>query len=312
MHFDLTDLRLYLHILDTGNITAGAARSHLSLAAASARIRAMEASLGAEFLERGRRGVTPTPAGKALARHARILLQQAERMQQDLADYAQGVKGQVRLLCNTTAITEYLPELLADFLRSHPNLDIDLKELPSARITHALREGAADLGIVSDAVDTNGLQTQAFRDDPLVLILPLDHPLADAAEVSFSDALQHDFVGLGADSALAIYLEEQALHSGARMQVRIRADGFDGAMRMVAHGAGLAIVPLAAVERATLERFKCVSLNEPWARRRLLLCARDFGALPGYAQALLQALSAARVSEHSDVDPRQLSDTRAL
>jgi len=74
MHFDLTDLRLYLHILDSGNITAGAARSHLSLAAASARIRAMEASLGTEFLQRGRRGVTPTPAGKALAQHARRLL----------------------------------------------------------------------------------------------------------------------------------------------------------------------------------------------------------------------------------------------
>ncbi|MGA9704307.1 helix-turn-helix domain-containing protein, partial [Pseudomonas sp.] len=58
MHFDLIDLRLYLHILDTGNITAGAARSHLSLAAASARIRAMEASLGIVVLERGRRGVT--------------------------------------------------------------------------------------------------------------------------------------------------------------------------------------------------------------------------------------------------------------
>jgi hypothetical protein len=61
-----------------------------------------------------------------------------------------------------------------------------------------------------------------------------------------------------------------------------------------------------------LEQFKCVTLNEPWARRRLLLCARDFAALPGYAQALLQALTAARVSEHSDVDPRQLNDTRAL
>jgi DNA-binding transcriptional LysR family regulator len=291
MHFDLTDLRLYLHILDTGNITAGAARSHLSLAAASARIRAMEASLGTDFLERGRRGVTPTPAGKALAHHARILLQQAERMQQDLADYGQGVKGQVRLLCNTTAITEYLPEVLADFLRNHPNLDIDLQELPSARITHALRQGAADLGIVSDAVDTRDLQTQPFRDDPLVLILPLDHPLYDADEVSFSDALHHDFVGLSANSALAIYLEEQALHSGARMQVRIRADGFDGVMRMVGRGAGLAIVPLAAVERAGQRSFNSVTLNEPWARRTLMLCAKDFTALPGYAKALLHALT---------------------
>jgi DNA-binding transcriptional LysR family regulator len=291
MHFDLTDLRLYLHILDTGNITAGAARSHLSLAAASARIRAMEASLGTDFLERGRRGVTPTPAGKALAHHARILLQQAERMQQDLADYAQGVKGQVRLLCNTTAITEYLPEVLADFLRDHPNLDIDLQELPSARITHALREGAADLGIVSDAVDTSDLQTQPFRDDPLVLILPIDHPLSDAADVSFSDALHHDFVGLNVNSALAIYLEEQALHSGTRMQVRIRADGFDGVMRMVGRGAGLAIVPRAAIERASPQNIKSVPLNEPWARRTLMLCAKDFAHLPSYAKALLHALT---------------------
>ncbi|MGH8387395.1 MAG: LysR substrate-binding domain-containing protein [Pseudomonas sp.] len=294
MHFDLTDLRLYLNILDTGNITAGAARSHLSLAAASARIRAMEASLGIDFLERGRRGVTPTPAGKALARHARVMLQQAERMQQDLAEYANGVKGQVRLLCNTTALTEYLPELLADFLREHPNLDIDVQELPSTRITHALRQGAADLGIVTDAVDTSDLQSQAFRDDPLVLIMPCDHPLANAEFVSFADTLHHTYVGLNTNNALAIYLEEQALHTGSRMHIRIRADGFDGVMRMVAHGAGLAIVPLAAIERGSPDRsFKSIALKEDWAQRKLLLCARSFDHLPGYAQALFEALRAA-------------------
>ena len=291
MHFDLIDLRLYLHILDAGNITAGAARSHLSLAAASARIRAMEASLGIECLERGRRGVTPTPAGKALARHARLLLQQAEHLQQDLAEYANGIKGQVRLLCNTTALSEYLPELLADFLREHPNLDIDLQELPSLRITQALRQGTADLGIISDAVDTHGLQTLAFRDDPLVLILPLDHPLT-TQHVSFIDSLQHDYVGLAANSALAVYLEEQALHAGFRLQTRIRADGFDGLIRMVAGSAGLGIVPQAALERWPLERrFKAQPLREDWACRKLLLCARSFEHLPGYAKALFDALA---------------------
>ncbi|NVZ72399.1 LysR substrate-binding domain-containing protein [Pseudomonas costantinii] len=291
MHFDLIDLRLYLHILDTGNITAGAGRSHLSLAAASARIRAMEASLGIEFLERGRRGVTPTAAGKALARHARLLLQQADHLQQDLAAYAKGVKGQVRLLCNTTALSEYLPELLADFLREHPNLDIDLQELPSLRITHALRQGTADLGIISDAVDTHDLQTLPFRDDPLVLIMPLEHPLATGA-VSFIDSLQHDYVGLAANSALAVYLEEQALHAGFRLQTRIRVDGFDGLIRMVARGAGLGIVPQAALERWPSERhFKAQPLREEWACRKLLLCARSFEHLPGYAKALFDALA---------------------
>lgn len=291
MHFDLVDLRLYLNILEAGNITAGAVRSHLSLAAASARIRAMEASLGVEFLQRGRRGVTPTPAGKALAGHARTLLQQAEHLRQDLAEYAKGVKGQVRLLCNTTASSEYLPELLADFLCHHPHLDIDLQEWPSQRITHALRQGAADLGIVSDAVDTQGLVTRPFRDDPLVLIMAPSHPLAATPQPRFSDSLHHDYVGLPAASALAVYLEEQALHAGLRMQMRIRAEGFDGVMRMVARGAGVAVVPQAALQRGTRRQaLNAVPLHEAWAQRRLLLCTRDERALPPYAKALWDAL----------------------
>jgi DNA-binding transcriptional LysR family regulator len=269
MHFDLVDLRLYLHILEAGNITAGAAHSHLSLAAASARIRALEASLGTAFFERGRRGVTPTPAGLALAEHARILLQQAERMQHELAEYAQGFKGRVRLPCNTAALTEYLPELLADFLREHPHISIDLQEMTSLHIAQAIRQGAADLGIVADSVDTRDLCTRAFR-----------------------DTLGHDYVGLGANSALAIHLEEQALRSGLRLQVRIRAEGFDGVLRMVAHGAGLGIVPLATLQRwPNHEAFICRPLTEPWAQRKLLLCARDFTDLPVYVRALLQALS---------------------
>ncbi|MGE8337650.1 LysR substrate-binding domain-containing protein, partial [Pseudomonas laurylsulfatiphila] len=109
--------------------------------------------------------------------------------------------------------------------------------------------------------------------------------------VSFSDTLRHDYVGLNANSALAVYLEEQALHIGSRMQIRIRADGFDGLMRMVAHGAGLAIVPLAAIQRWSLdEPLKSVALEEDWAQRKLLLCARSFDNLPGYARALFEAL----------------------
>jgi len=292
MHFDLIDLRLYLNILDAGNITAGAARSHLSLAAASARIRALEASLGTPFFLRGRRGVSPTPAGKALAQHARLILLQSERLREDLADYANGVEGQVRLLCNTTALSEYLPERLADFLREHPPVDVDLQELPSLRIVHALGQGVADLGIVSDAVDTQDLQTRPFQDDPLVLVVSAEHPLAAVPQPTFSDALRHELVGLAAGSALAVYLEEQALHLGLRMQLRVRVESFDAVLRMIARGAGPGIVPQATLERWPVDpRLVSRPLLEPWARRKLLLCARSFEHLPSYAKALLDALS---------------------
>lgn len=292
MHVDLIDLRLYLNVVQAGNITAGASVSHLSLAAASARIRAMEASLGVECLQRSRRGVSPTPAGQALVQHARMLLQQVERMKHDMAEYAQGFKGQVRLLCNTAALTEYLPELLADFVHQHPAISVDLQELTSLRITHALRQNAADIGVVSSAVDTHDLHTRPFRDDPLVLVIPQDHPLAQQTALKFTDTLSHDYVGLSANSALAVYLEEQAMHAGTRLQVRIRAEGFDGVVRMVARGAGLGIVPKATIERwQAPPTFNVLPLNEPWAARKLLLCARSFEQLPAYARSLLEALS---------------------
>lgn len=293
MHFDLTDLQLFRHTAECGNITAGARRSHLSLPAASARIRAMEASLGIALLERNRRGVLPTPAGQALLQHARLISQQVERLQYDLAQYTQGQYGQVRLLCNTAALTEYLPELLAAYLCGHPGVSVDVQEMPSLRIVQSITQGMADLGIISTAAPNEHLQTRPFRDDPLVLAMPIGHPLAEQTTPTFIDSLAHGHVGLGANSALALHLEEQALREGRRMQVRVRAEGFDGVIRMVTGGAGVAVVPLASVRRwEGVLPLRWVALPEPWANRRLLLCARDFEALPGYAAALVKQLAA--------------------
>jgi DNA-binding transcriptional LysR family regulator len=99
-------------------------------------------------------------------------------------------------------------------------------------------------------------------------------------------------VGLTANSALSVYLEEQALHAGFRLQTRIRAEGFDGVIRMVARGAGLGIVPQAALARGPARpNVKAHPLQEDWACRKLLLCARSFEQLPGYAKALFDALA---------------------
>ncbi len=112
MRFDLTDLSLFRHVVEAGSITHGAERAHLALAAASTRIRNMEQALGAPLLVRARHGVTPTQAGRTLLQHARTMLEQAERLREDLGAYAGGLAGQVRVLSNTNALTEFLPEAL--------------------------------------------------------------------------------------------------------------------------------------------------------------------------------------------------------
>src|SRR6202035_4651476 len=194
MRFDLSDLRLFRHVVEAGSITAGAARAHLALAAASTRIRNMEEALGAALLVRGRQGVTPTQAGRTLLQHARLILQQAERLREDLGAYAGGLAGQIRVLSNTNTLTEFLPEALSSFLSAHPHVSVDLEERLSAEIVGLIADGVADLGIVAGTVDAGALETYPFRKDRFVLVVARDHPLAQRAKIAFEDVLEHDFV----------------------------------------------------------------------------------------------------------------------
>ena len=170
MRFDLTDLRLFCEVVDAGSITAGAEKSALALAAASTRIRNMEAALGAPLLTRSRQGVTPTAAGRTLLKHARGLLGQAARMREDLSAFAGGLSGEVRLLANTNALTEFLPEALAAFLADHPQVTVDLEERLSDEIVGLIAEGVGDVGIVAGTVEVGSLRTYPFRSDRFVVV----------------------------------------------------------------------------------------------------------------------------------------------
>jgi DNA-binding transcriptional LysR family regulator len=127
MRFDLVDLGLFLHVAEAGSITHGAERSNLALASASARIRGMEDALGAPLLVRNRHGVSLSPAGRCLVEHARLILQQVERMRGDLGAFARGLAGSVWLLSNTAALSEHLPKVLAKFLAANPTISLDIR-----------------------------------------------------------------------------------------------------------------------------------------------------------------------------------------
>src|SRR6195256_597009 len=214
MRFDLTDLSLFRHGVEAGSITGGAQRAHLALAAASTRIRHMEQALGAALLVRGRQGVAPTQAGRTLLQHARSMLVQAERMREDLGAYAGGVAGQIRVLSNTNALTEFLPEALSSFLSAHPHVGVDLEERLSDEIVGLIAEGVADLGIIAGTVDAGSLETFPFRRDRFVLVVARAHPLARRSKIAFAQVLDYDFVGLDRASALQRFLADKAARAG--------------------------------------------------------------------------------------------------
>lgn len=124
MRYDLVDLAIFVDAVDTGSLTRAAERNHVVLGAVSARVRLMEERLGAELLERSRRGVAPTAAGQALLHHARRILADVRRLDADLDEFTHGLRGRVRLLSNTNAATEFLPRALGQFLAQHPNISV--------------------------------------------------------------------------------------------------------------------------------------------------------------------------------------------
>ena len=288
MRVDLVDLSLFRHVVEAGSITHGADRAHLALAAASTRIRNMEASIGVVLLTRGRQGVTPTQAGRTLLQHARTMLAQAERLREDLGAYAGGAAGQVRVLSNTNALTEFLPETLSAFLAAHPNVSVDLEERLSDEIVGLIAEGVADIGIVAGTVDAGRLETFPFRSDRFVLVVARDHPLARRARIGFSEVLDHDFVGLDRASALQRFLADKAARAGRSIRLRIQLRSFDGVCRLVERNVGVGIVPETTARwAAKTMAIKAVELTDPWALRDLSICVRDYKALPHYARQLV-------------------------
>lgn len=291
MRFDLADLRLFLAIVEAGSITHGAHAANLSVAAASERLRDMEASGGVLLLERGRRGVTPTRAGETLAHHARLVLRHVGAMHAEMSEHARGLRSSIRVLANTAAITEFLPERLAPWLAAHRQVDVDLAELPSRETVAAVARGAAAFGIVSDAVDTTPLATLPFAVDRLVVVLPRDHPMATKKQIALPEMLGEGYVGFA--GALQDHIDQQALRAGQKLHARVRLRTFEGICRQVAAGVGLGIIPEVAARRCRRNLpIVCVRLSDPWAARRLLLCFQETQPLDPAAHQLLTHLAA--------------------
>lgn len=297
MRFDLIDLRLFLHVVEAENITHGAERAGLALASASERIRGMEFAGGTPLLERRPRGVRPTPAGLAVAHHARVVLGQLEQMRGELAQYAKGLRGHVRLLSNTTAQAEFLPEVLASFLAANSNIDVDIEERTSREIVPAIAGGFADVGIVADSVELGVLESLFFRPDRLVLVVPGHHAFASRGTIEFKEALAEPFVGLHHGSPLQALIAGHAARTGVPMKLRVRLGALEAVCRSVESGVGIAVVPeVTACRVAERAEISLVRLADAWTSRNLLICARNFEALPLQARLLVEHLVGERVA----------------
>jgi len=276
MHFAWIDLQIFLHVCEAGSMTAAAARCHLTLAAVSARIRGMEEASGVVLLLRGARGVTPTLAGTVLASHARLVFEQVQRLERDLLQARAAPARPLVILANSAALARPWAPALAQL----DHASVLVRESASEVTVRSLRCGTADVGIVSDAVDTHGLASQELGPDALVLVVAQEHAWAGRRSVRFSEAAKLAWIAWGEQSALSTHLLLRAAACGVELAPRFTYPAADGVLQLVAHGSGVTVLPESVVrQHSVVEGISCVRLEDPWAQRRLLAC-RSVNASP--------------------------------
>lgn len=275
---DFVTLKLFCAIAQSGSITKGASECHLALSAASRRISELEETVGLTLLERTAKGVTLTQAGHAVMQHALRLFQGFEQFSNELGEYAKGAKGHVRLWANMSALTEFLPNSLASFLKIHPDIQVDVEEQISGDIVKALLDGIADIGVFAEGTPTAGLETSIIGQDELVVVCNKSHPIKNRKNISFEECLAYDFVGLNRGSSLLELTSRQAERLNKQMRLRIQVRSYDAMCQMIAVNLGVGILPIqACAPQIKAMDLKVIRLDDAWAKRNLLLASKENG-----------------------------------
>ena len=295
MYFDLTDMQLMLNIAEVKSLTKAAERTFLSLPAASHRIKNLENSIGTELLYRSSQGVTLTPAGEVFVEHAKLVSQQLQYLRGDMKEYAEGIRGRIRVYANTTAMSEFMPAILGRYLALQPDVSIELRERLSIQIVQAITEGHADIGIVAgldDAVmKSSNLEYLPYRVNKLSFVAHPSHPLAQKGPIDFSETLDESYVCLSEWSAIHGFLLKAASSFGRTLRYRVEVSSFEAVCRMVEAKVGVSVIPETAIDRyAQVMNITKVDLNDAWANRQLQVCIRPNEKLPSFAQPLLDLL----------------------
>ena len=288
---DLLTLTLFIAVVEEQSIAAAAEREHIAASAVSRRISELEVLLETELFIRHSKGIVLTDAGVALLRHARSIYGAVAVMDAELHDFAQGLRGLIRVAANKSAIMETLPMELAGFLATHPLIRIDVEEGISPNIVQAVASNAADIGIYGGNIPAPGLQVMPYRKDELIVVVPMGHVLADQTSAAFHELLEHDFVTLESGSSIETLCRRAASDLDGEVRARVRVGSFEGQLRMIESGLGIGLVPRQVFQGQLRQgNLVALTLQDPWRIRPLNIVLRDLKALSLPARRLVDYL----------------------
>jgi DNA-binding transcriptional LysR family regulator len=286
--FDLSDVILFINIAETKSFTRGAEKTQLSVPTASIRIGQLEARAGAKLFERVRREVRLTASGEAFLKHAIQIAANVRSLELHLSEHSANAQRSIRIFSHRYATSWFLPGVLERFIKIHPNVSIDLHQCVSSQVVRAVREGTAEIGLISVDRQVKGLEVLPYGCTRYVLIVPPKHPLARLRNVTFQRTFEYPYVTMS------------DRNDQSRAKGSIEVDGFEMIAKMVERNIGVGMVPaFLAREYQKTMNIRTVELTGMGSERTLGVCLRDRKQLSVAAQALVDLILAEGTSSHS-------------
>jgi DNA-binding transcriptional LysR family regulator len=249
---ELRHLRYAVAVAEELNFTRAAAREGVSQQVLSAQIRQLEDELGVRLFDRSTREVRVTDAGAEVAERGRALLGEIEGLWEDARRHGSGWAGVLRLGLSRSAAFDTAPRLVAAMAHAHPDVRIEVSELPSPDLPQALRDGRIDVALARWTADTDGLFVRELVRHATGIVLRADDPLADRAELELGELadrtlLLHERAALPARHDAIVAACEAAGFTPHIVTPRLP---FDPTFADVADGRG--VLPASAAVRASL------------------------------------------------------------
>ncbi len=283
---ELYQLQYFLEAARQKNFTRAAAKLHLAQAALSEQIRKLESELGTPLFQRGRRESVLTAAGETLRGHAETLLQQAEAARRAVHELV-GLRGGRLVIGAIPSVSAgLLPAPIAAFRKRYPQIELVLAEGTSEAVADWVEAGRVEVGIVQSPTTEGTFAERALMTERFVLLVPLEHPLAQRREIDLKAFAAEPFVffkGRARLSALAACRD-----AGFEPRMACESGELETVRALVAAGLGVALLPELAARRA---RPECALLRvrKPKVERQLSLIAKR-GHTASHAAAAFEEL----------------------
>jgi DNA-binding transcriptional LysR family regulator len=259
MNVSLRQLRVFETVARLASFTRAAEELHLTQPAVSMQVRQLEDEVGLHLFEKLGKQISLTEAGRELFHYSRSIDQSLQEME-EVVESLKGVnRGRLSVAVAST-VNYFAPRLLAAFHRRYPGIGLRLDVTNRERLVHQLQANTVDMVLMGQPPNGVNVESEAFMDNPLVVVAPLEHPLATEEHVDLVRLAEEVFVmrepGSGTRQAMERFFAEQGIAIRHGMQMT-RNEAIKQAVRA---GLGLSVVSLHTVE-LELETNRLVILN---------------------------------------------------